>query len=307
MGRMEDLRIVDPVLTELSRGYTNNALVREALFPIVEVPKEAGILPQFGREAFKLFDTSRAIGAESNETSPETATTIPFILGEHDLAKPVDYREAEDDQFGDLEQAAALNATAGVQLKMEYLAAVKACDPANYPEGSKLALTSTAKFSSTDDPNVVIRAAKEAIRAKIGKRPNIMVLGPATFNALQSHADLIDKIKYSMKGIITLDLLREIFDIPKIVVGEALYANDAGTTFTDIWGDVAILAYVPDGIGGGRSKAEPSFGYTFRKRGQPIVDFYKSKGGKVTYFRYTTIEAPYIVGAEAGYLLTDCV
>ncbi len=71
MGTLSNKRIVDPVLTEISRGYTNAALIGTNLFPVVSVTKEAGKIPQFNKEAFKIYNTERAIRAKSNRISPE--------------------------------------------------------------------------------------------------------------------------------------------------------------------------------------------------------------------------------------------
>ncbi|MDG6283255.1 inorganic pyrophosphatase, partial [Glaesserella parasuis] len=46
-------RIQDPILTEIAQGYQNNELVAETLMPVVEIEKEAGKIPQFGRLAFR--------------------------------------------------------------------------------------------------------------------------------------------------------------------------------------------------------------------------------------------------------------
>lgn len=305
-GRLEELRMVDPILTELARGYSNNALVAEELFPVVEVKFEAGKIPLFGKEAFKIYNTERGLRGDPNMAQPSKTTTLPFVLEEHELNVPADYREIAEDLF-DLEQQSALQATSLVRLKLEYLRAQMAINPDNYPSGSKLALSGTAKFSSTDDPVVVIEAAKEAIRAKIGQRPNKMVIGPSTYNALKLHDKLLNKIMYSQKAVLTLELLQEIFGINRIVIGEAIYTNDAGSAFSDIWPDVCVLAFVPPSIGGQASMYQPNFAYTFRKAGSVKLEKWNRPDGKVRYFGYTTIEKGHIVGAESGYLLTDCV
>ena len=41
MGTLQNKRIVDPVLTEISRGYTNAALIGTNLFPIVTVTQRS--------------------------------------------------------------------------------------------------------------------------------------------------------------------------------------------------------------------------------------------------------------------------
>ena len=42
MGTLADRRMVDPVLTDLARGYSNASFIFPKLFPLVKVAKEGG-------------------------------------------------------------------------------------------------------------------------------------------------------------------------------------------------------------------------------------------------------------------------
>ena len=84
-GTLDTRRIVDPVLTKLARGYSNDGFIANYLFPLVSVNKEGGKIPQFTKEAFKIYNTERAIRANSNRINPTLNTTIDFALTEHDL------------------------------------------------------------------------------------------------------------------------------------------------------------------------------------------------------------------------------
>jgi hypothetical protein len=304
MGRSQDLRIVDPVLTNLARGYSNAAFVGTVLFPVVNVEKEAGKIPQFGKEAFTVYDTERAMRSKSNKIPVETRSSIDYALTEQDAVVPLDYREIEEDIFN-ARQYASFRAQSAILLKIEYMAAQLATNAANYPTGNKVTLSGTTQFTNaSSDPIGVVRTASDAIRSKIGKRPNSMVIGAAAFKALRDHASIVDKIKYSMKGVITVDLLKEIFDVENIVVADSMYMN-AGT-LVDCWGDNIIMAYVPEAqTNVDRSVYEPSFGYTLRKKGNPQVDTYTEEGGKIENIRSTDNLVVKIVGSDAGYLIVD--
>jgi len=306
MGRLEELRIVDPVLTNIARGYSNDAYIGTVLAPIVPVQKEAGKIPQFGKEAFKLYNTERAIRAKSNRLSPEGRTTIDFTLTEHDIEYPIDYREAEEDLFN-LQVYATQTTIDIILLRLEKEIADKVQDLNTYPSTNKITLSGTSKFTSADsDPIATIETGKDAIRSAIGKYPNVMVMGPATYGALKSHGKILDRIKYAMKGIVTTDILAEIFDIPTVVVGKSIYAADAGV-FYDVWQDNIVLAYVSPAPSGGaeRTPYEPSFAYTLRKKNKPETDTYDEVGGKLHIVRTTDLLTVKIVGADAGYLIND--
>jgi hypothetical protein len=55
-------RVVDPVLTTVAQGYKNSEFVGFALFPAVPVDLRGGQVIQFGKEAFRLYNTRRAPG-----------------------------------------------------------------------------------------------------------------------------------------------------------------------------------------------------------------------------------------------------
>ena len=302
MGRLEDLRIVDPVLTTLARGYTNNEFVGDKLFPRVYAAKEAGKIPQFGKEAFKLYNSKRAIRAMSNRISPGGRdASIEFVMDEQDLEYPIDYREKEEDLF-DAEQNATMVVSGGLGLNHESEVATMAQDAAKYPSGSKITLSGSSQFTHADSlPIAVVEAGKKAISGKIGKDPNTLIIGDATYRVLINHSKLIERIKYSMKGVLTIDLLKELFGIENIFVGKAIYADDADD-FVKLWSDNMVLAYVPQNS---KTYYEPSFGYTIGKKNYPQVDKRFIQGGKIELVRNTDFWIVKLVGAIAGYLISD--
>ena len=129
-----------------------------------------------------------------------------------------------------------------------------------------------------------------------------MVIGYATWRVLKRHPKLKAILSDTRSRLVQLADLREIFEIENIVIGRAVKANDAGVT-TDIWGDNMVLAYVPK-ASGDRSPYEPSFGYTLRKKGNPVVDT-RTEDGKIELIRNTDIFRPFLLGADAGYLISD--
>ena len=95
MGRLEELRI-NAYLSEVARGYGNNAFVAENLFPTIYSEKEKIDIFEFNKEAFNIYDTERAIRANSNVISPQGFKKHTTTLTEHDLSYPIDYREEQE-------------------------------------------------------------------------------------------------------------------------------------------------------------------------------------------------------------------
>ena len=304
MGRLEDLRI-NAYLSEVARGYGNNSFIAENLFPIIDSEKEKIDIFQFNKEAFQLYDTERAIRANSNVISPKGFSKHTATLAEHDLAYPIDYREEDEAEKVKLQLHATNVVTEGLKLKLEKQCADLAQDPKNYATENKIALSGTSQFTSeASDPIKVVNAGKDAVCGKIGKDPNTLVMGQEVWQALKQNKTLKDLIASSSNKIITLDLLKEFFEIENIVIGRSIYA-DANNNFARVWGNNIILAYVPKLTS--RTEYDPSFGYTVRKKDALQIDEYQKEGNKVKYIRATDIYTPFLVGAEAGYLISNAV
>ena len=302
MGRLSNLRVVDPVLTNLAAGYTNEQFVGDQLMPFVPVDKEGGKIPLFGKEHFKVYSTERALRAKSNRINPEDIGEVDVALDEHDLEYPIDYREDAESAFP-LQARATNTVVEGIRLRHEVMVADMVQNPANYAVGNKIALSGTSRFTDdTSDPEGVVSDAKAAVRSKIVKEPNTLVIGYATWRVLKRHPQLRAILSDTRPRLVQIADLREIFEIENIVIGKAVKADDAGIT-SDIWGDNMVLAYVPK-ASGDRSPYEPSFGYTLRKKGNPVVDT-RTEDGKIELIRNTDIFRPFLLGADAGYLISD--
>lgn len=303
VDRLRQLRVVDPVLTNIARGYRNAQYIGEALFPIALSDKEGAIVPLFGKEAFRLWETERAIRAKSNVMTPDDIDSLDVVLREHDLAYPVDYREQQESMF-DAEARAAKRVKDAIDLRREWACAALAQNASTFLAGGKVALSGASQWSNNGgDPVTVVETAKEVVRSRIGIRPNTIVMGASVYQSLKFHEKLQAALGSNERKLVTLEHLRMLFGINDIFIGEAL-AGDGATG--DVWGDNMILAYVAKpGADRSADYEEPSFGYTLRKKGMPETDKYDAEGGKVRFVRHTDVYKPVVVGADAGYLIAD--
>lgn len=305
MGRLEDLRI-NAYLSEVARGYRNNAFVADVLFPTIHSEKEKIDIFEFNKEAFNIYDTERAIRANSNVISPQGFKKHTTTLSEHDLSYPIDYREEQEAEKIKLQLHATNVVTNGLQLKHEKQCADLVQNPDNYSSDNKIVLSGTSCFNNpASDPQSVIDDAKDKVSAKIAQDPNTMVIGQEAWKGLRRNPQLRSLISDSKNKLITLDFLKEIFEIENIVIGKSIFADKDGN-FVRIWKDSIILAYVPD-LGTSRTEYDPSFAYTVRKKDALQIDEYTREGNKVKYIRATDIYTPFLVGAEAGFLISNVI
>lgn len=302
MGRLEELRI-NAYLSEVARGYGNNAFVAENLFPTIYSEKEKIDIFEFNKEAFNIYDTERAIRANSNVISPQGFKKYTTTLTEHDLSYPIDYREEQEAEKVKLQLHATNVVTEGLKLKLEKQCADLAQDPNNYPTENKLILSGSSCFNwKSSDPQGVVDDAKDAVSSKIAQDPNTMIIGQDAWRTLKRHPKLKELISNNQNKLLTLNFLKEIFEIENIFIGKSIFV-DKDNKFIRIWKDNIILAYVPK-LGSSRTEYDPSFAYTVRKKDALNIDEYQKEGNKVKYIRATDIYDPFLVGAEAGYLIS---
>jgi hypothetical protein len=303
-------RLVDPVMTSVAQGYSNNEHVGDILFPKVPVSARGGKIIQFGKEAFMLYSTGRSPGQDTKRVTFGFAG-LSYALESHSLegVLPIETsQEAITTPGIDMASVTVNNTQDIIGLRLEKKRADIARDPANYSASNKKTLSGTSQWSDVSgvsDPIGDVEAGKEAVRKKIGKRPNVAVIGAAVFAMLKKHPQILDRIKYTGRDVPTVELLASLWGLKEVRVGEAVFAADDGT-FADIWGRDVVLAYVE--TAGANERGKPSYGYTYQLNGYPEVEeSYFERNIKSWVYPVTDEVAPVIVGADAGYLITNAV
>lgn len=301
--------VIDPILSNHARGYRNATFVSDVLFPRVSIPNRSMSVLKFGKESFRKLNTRRAPGANVKRVQyGYAADTISLVQDALEAVVPVEHQQEAAKIPGiDLGSNAVNMVLDSVDLGLEYDAAQIARNAAAYDANHKLALTGTDRWSNdASDPGTDIGDAKEDIRRYIGRRPNVLMLGPSAAKALKRHPKIKEQFKYVSKDSITLEMLAAYFELEKVVAGDAVYLPETAADTdeaTDIWGDDAILAYVP--LSGGNFMV-PSYGYTYELLGYPQVEApYYSRETKSWIYPTTTERKPYLVGADAGFLFQN--
>ena len=77
------------------------------------------------------------------------------------------------------------------------------------------------------------QTAQEAILKNTGRLMNGLVIGRPTLNVLKDHSDILDRVKWSERGLITTDILASVFDIERVVVSDSIgRTTDEGISAT---------------------------------------------------------------------------
>jgi hypothetical protein len=306
MFNPQQARVIDPILTTFVRGYSNNEYVGSLLFPEVDVDAAGGQVIEFGKESFLLIDTQRAPGGATKRIEFGYLGK-PFACENHALEAVVPDEVGRDAKVVpgiDLGKEAVGLVFDSMQLKLEYQRAKIARDPAQYAASNKAALSGTALWSATTStPRDDVQAARAAIRAATGKYPNVMILPPGAIWKLDKHPDVRERLKYTSKDSVTAEMLAKYFDMEVVVEGNAIYANQMNGQLLDVWGNDVVLAFVPKNF---RSQRAPSYGYTYRLKGQPSVKSpYRDENRESWIYGVKHERAPVIAGAGGGFLIQN--
>lgn len=298
--------VIDPILSTHARGYRNLEFIGHLLFPRVSIPNRSMRVIRFGKESFRMLNTRRAPGADKKRVQYGYASDpVALVQDALEGVVPVEHQEEAASVPGiDLGQGAVNMVLDVIDLGHEHEAAQLARTPGNYASSNRAALTGTDRWSSsTSDPSADIDEGKEVIRRKIGRYPNTLTLGPSAANALKRHPKIKEQFKYTSSNSITTAMLAAYFDVERVIVGKAVFlpetaADDA--LAEDIWGDDAILSYVP---AVGDNFQVPSYGYTYELAGYPQVEVpYFVRSNDSWIYPTKAERRTYLTGAEGGFL-----
>lgn len=299
------VRVINPILSSVIQGYRQAGLVGEALFPRVSVEVSGGQILEFDKSSFMQYNSARAPGAATRRISFGYMGK-PFALLNHALEAPVArefLRDASIVPGVDLGQRATQTVMRAMLLQLEIEQATLATNAALYPAPNKVALVGAAKWSDpASNPSTQIEQYKDAVRQACGVMPNVLVLSAQAFRTVKAHPQILDRLKYTGRDSVTTDMLATLWDLEKVVVGNAVRSDDLGV-ISDVWGNNAVLAYVPQATLG---MEEPSFGYTYVMGGHPLVEEpYYENNSKSWIYGVGFERAPVLSGISSGFLIQN--
>lgn len=283
MMTLEQIRMKqNPILTSLLLGMGQGTFVAEQLFPRLPQALSGVMLAKLGDERLKKYALRRAPGAKTKRVDISYEGKV-YTVNQSSVEVPIPrelIREADESRrlnvgaHLDVSRIAMTTANDILLLDYELEVAALATATGTYASGHVLALTGGTKWSAeTGTPVTDIEAAGEIIRKKIGKRPNKLTLSADAFIAIKHNIEVKSNLSDTHTGPATLEQLKTILNVAEIVVGDAIW-KDESAFGTDVWGNNAILAYVPKigGSGADISLAEPGFGFTNVLEGHPFAE-----------------------------------
>lgn len=263
---------VNKPLTNISIAYIQSAddFIADKVFPNIPVQKQSDKYFSYPKEYWFRseadFRGPSTESAGSGYTVDSSATYFCDVLAVH---KDVDDQiRANTDSPLDADRDATLFITQQMLLKRDldwaatfFTTSVWGTDITGV-SGSPSTNEVKQWDASGSDPIANIWTYSIAIKKATGFYPNTLVLGPEVFAVLANHSVILDRIKYTEKGIVTTDLLASLFNVQRVLIASAVKntaVEGATAAMSFVFGKSALLCYANPSP----SLQTPSAGYTF--------------------------------------------
>ncbi len=323
-----DLHVNAP-LTNISVAYLQDqdAYVADRVFPRVPVQKQSDLYWKYHKSEWRRTDVERRAPSTESPGVGWNVETDQYFAHVYAVHKDIDDQlRANADSAFNLDRDATRFVTDQLLLKrdIDWASTYFTDDVWDTDKTGVDSNVSSGEFlrwdESGSDPISDVTSAVIEMRESTGFAPNTLVMSPYVLHALRHHDDILDRIKYTQRGIVTEDLLASLFGVEKILVtwasqnAGARYQDpadsDTNATYEFINGRHALLLYANSSP----SLMTPSGGYTFTWNGYLGGN---ERGVRIKRFRQENIasdriegEMTYdmkVVSSDCGYFFQDAV
>lgn len=255
---------VDVPLSNMSAAIIQDEMdygVSRRVFPSVPVPQQSNKYYVWTQQDFFRSDAQkRAPGAESAGSGLRLSTDTYYcdVWASH---MDIDHQTAANADAGiDLERGAVMKVTRDILIRedVDWASNFFVTGVWNSSAGPVNGAWELVNSTPIED----LRARYYTIVQNSGQKANSLTLGANVYKRLQDHPDILDRIKYTQRAVVTPDLIGSILDVPNVYVlfgvrdtateGAALSASFNA-------GNHALLCYAAPAPG----LYQPSAGYTF--------------------------------------------
>lgn len=315
---------VNRPLTNISIAYIQRAqdFIADKVFPIVPVMKQSDRYFSYDKGYwFKTQARKRAPATESAGSGFHIDNTPNYFCDVYAVHKDIDDQiRANADQPLDLDRDGTLFVTQQMLLRRE-ISFVSKYMAANTWKGF-LVSGNAQDFApgtngkgqwdlSTSNPLADIDFLKQSVKSQTGFLANTLVVSNDVFFALRNNANVLDRIKYTQRGIISEELLASLFGVEKFLVASVVQDTSPEgeqDSLGYLTQNTALLVYANPAP----SILQPSGGYIFSWQGLFGAG---AQGNRIMTFRMEQLKSDrvegemaydmHLVGADLGVFLTS--
>ena len=286
MPEMTNLGHIDRALTNISVAYMqgDDAFIADKVFPSINVTKQSDVYFKYSKaDMFRNEVQERGRGAESAGGNWNVELADPYYCRKYAFHYDITQEERVNyDKPLDVERDTTEWLSQKMLLKRELDFADKFFKTGVWGKDVQANGTTVKKWSDQmSDPVKQVNDLMLEMAEASGKKPNFAIMAPDVLYALKNHEAIMDRIKYTQKGIITLDLIASLFELDKIFVPWGIF-NDGPQTpgYDDVKTDMNFI-YKGKMLLGYRatrpSLKQPTAGYIFAWTGLEGASSYGSR------------------------------
>lgn len=290
---------VNRPLTNISIAYIQRAtdFIADKVFPIVPVMKQSDRYFVYDKGYwFRTGAEKRAPGSQSAGGGYHIDNTPTYFADVWAFHRDVDDQTRSNaDQPIDMDRDATLFVTQNLLVRRELQFVAKYLKASTWTGDPAGDFTPSAKWNALGDPMADVDAEKSIIKSQTGYLPNTLVVTADVFFALRNNAKVLDRIKYTQRGLVTEDLLAALFGVDKFLVASAVIntaAEGATNALQYMASNMALLVYSNPAP----SILQPSGGYIFSWQGLFGAG---AQGNRIMTFRMEHLKSDRIEGEMA--------
>lgn len=315
--------IIAGPLANVSIAYRNMEYIADRVFPIMDGADPKAKITKYQRGAwFRDEAAIRAPGTEARRGGyPITSESI--ATKEYAFAKEV---TDEDRRFVRAQGAPVLQpeidaieyATDKIDMKKERRVA-ELVTGTTWVDGNVGGEDAEGLWAVSGNTNTLladIEKAQKAIKSAIGRRANVLLLDDRTYGGMKEVDALLDKIKYTQRGVLTKEMLAAMLDLDDVIIGSAIYSDAEetadGTDFNavDIWTvnatkGMGFLFWRPPRVGIKMQCAGLQVRIAYENGGPRRISTWREAARHQDVYEVAEETDITLIDANAGYLFKD--
>lgn len=243
---LTNLTIAAFAKTAEQQGY-----IADMVFPSVPVQKQSGRYFTIDQDSWlRVPDARRAPKTSPNRVEFKISSDA-YFADNYALAAEMAKEDLSNAEAAlQLRENSAQIALTGLLQDLEVRVANLLTSSTNLGSG----VTVTSKWSdlTNSNPLVDISTASAFIRSQTGLVANTLIVDEDTYQVLRRHSKILELYKYTSGGLLEETAIAAALGVTRILHGRAIrnWAPEGAVgSYTSIWGNNAILAYVGPGTG----------------------------------------------------------
>ena len=321
----------DPILTNFSVGFQDQALYASRIFPETPVNTQSGRYRVFDRSSWIIFQSEREPGTVANEIMGAKWSEDTFRTRERSLQVPIFDEERQqlvsqggfaNATFGGALQInpeldATTLATRSLLLDWELAVSTLVRDPTQYAAANKITLSGASQWDNltggtypyvTSDPVSNIMTAMRAVYAGTGKYPNTIVIPSLGVTYLENHPRVVDR--YKAFALTIADAFKTLTGFEgNILTVDSQYNTaqtiDAAVSVGSFWGKDVWIGIVEPTPGLNQFTFGKTFAQVYPDGSVRPTDRWREEPRKADLIRTSFKYDLKIVSPLAGYLITN--